>query len=201
MKAIIPTNKTLVAPEMIFNEKLGSPIQYPHHDPIVLTLKVGQMNVRRVLVDTGTTADLVTKDCLRQLKYETHHLQPLDRPLVGFGGSRVAPMGTIVLPVRLGKKGNGRSIPVRFTVIDIKFPYNVIMGIPLINKVKAVISTHQLFIQYEKENGTIGILRGDQKVAKECQINTLKMGNSCQENILGHVNQEEILGENYMEIE
>ena len=75
------------------------------------------------------------------------------------------------------------------------------MGIPLINKVKAVISAHQLLIQYEKDDGTVGILRGDQKVAWECQINTLKMGMSCYENILGHVYQEEILRGNYMEIE
>ena len=99
MKANITTNKTPTTSKMIFNEKLGNVIQYPHDDPIVLTLKVGQMNVRRVLVDTSSTAELVTMDCLRKLKYETHHLEPLDRPLVGFTRSRFTAMGTIVLPV------------------------------------------------------------------------------------------------------
>ena len=67
-------------------------------------------------------------------------------------------------------------MPVHFTVVDIQFPYNIIMGLPLINKVKAVISTHQLLFQYEKDDGKVGILHGDQKIARECHVNTLKMG-------------------------
>ena len=37
-------------------------------------------------------------------KYGTHHLEPLDRPLVGFGGSRVTHTNTIVWHVHMGKK-------------------------------------------------------------------------------------------------
>ena len=50
------------------------------------------------------------------------------------------------------------------------------MGLPLINKVKAVISTHQLLIQYEKDDGKVGISYRDQKISRECQVNSLKMG-------------------------
>ncbi|XP_057550539.1 uncharacterized protein LOC130828592 [Amaranthus tricolor] len=162
-------------PKMIFGE-VSQPIQHPHSDPIVLTIKFGLMNVRRVLVDTGSTTDLITMDCLKQLKYCLEHLEKLERPLVEFGGSRVCPSGTIVLPVIFREKGNGRTLSVHFTVVDIPFPYNIIMDLPLINKVKAVISTHQLLIQYEKEDGKVGILYGDQKISRECQVNSLKMG-------------------------
>ena len=89
----------------------------------------------------------------------------------------------MVLPVRFGDKGNGRTLLVRFTVVDIQFPYNIIMGLPLINKVKAVISTHQLLLLYEKDGGKVGILHGDQKIARECQVNTLKMGAECSERV------------------
>lgn len=160
---------------MIFGEG-GQAIQHPHTDLVVLTLKVGLMNVKRVLVDTSSTANLITMDCLKQLKYGPEHLEKLDWLLVGFGGSRVCPSGTIVLPVHFGEKGNGRTLQVRFTVVDIKFPYNIIMGLPLINKIKAVISTHQLLIHYEKDDDRVGVLYGDQKSARECQVNTLKMG-------------------------
>ena len=100
------------------------------------------MNVRRVLVDINSTRDLITIDFLKQLKYGPEHLKKLERPLVEFGGSRVCPSGNIVLPVRFGEKGNGRILLAHFTVVDIPFPYNIIMGLPLIYKVKAVISTH-----------------------------------------------------------
>ena len=42
--------------------------------------------------------------------------------------------------VRVGEKDQGRSLAVRFTLVDVKFSYNAIMGFPLINKVKAIIS-------------------------------------------------------------
>ena len=86
-------------PKMIFGE-VSQPIQHPHSDPIVLTIKVGFMNVRRVLADTGSTTDLITMDCLKQLKYGSEQLEKLELPLVGFGGNGVCPSGTILLPVR-----------------------------------------------------------------------------------------------------
>ena len=49
-------------PEMKFDEKLSVPLHQPHTNPVLVTLKIGQMKVRRVLVDTGSTTDLVTKD-------------------------------------------------------------------------------------------------------------------------------------------
>ena len=171
----VEDKRTIDGPKMIFGE-VSQPIQHPHFDPIVLTIKVGLMNVTRVLVDTGSMADLITMDCLKQLKYNSEHFEKLERPLIGFGRSRVCPSGTIVLPVRFGEKGNGRILPVRFTVVNIQFPYDIIMGLSLISKVKAVISRHQLLIQYEKDDCKVEILCGDQKITRECQVNTLKMG-------------------------
>ena len=75
----------------------------PHTDPMVVTLKIGQMKVRHVLIDIGRTNYLITMDCVRQMKYEEKHLQPINRPLIGFGGGRVIPLATIVLPVRVGE--------------------------------------------------------------------------------------------------
>ena len=48
------------------------------------------------------------------------------------------------------------------------------MGIPLINKLKAVISPHQLLLQFEQDDNKAGILKGDQKAALQFLINTLK---------------------------
>ena len=84
------------------------------------------------------------------------------------------PFGTILLLVRVGERNNCKTIPVRFTIVDLKFPYNAIMGLPLINKFKAVISPHQLLLQLEQDDGKVGILKGDQKAVRQCLINTLK---------------------------
>ena len=101
--------------------------------------------------------------------------------MIRFRGGRVIPLGTIVLPVRVGEKNQGRSLAVRFNIVDIKFSYNAIMGLPLITKIKAVISTSELLLHYERYDANVGILRGDQKSARECLINTLKNGEPVQE--------------------
>ena len=55
------------------------------------------------------------------------------------------------------------------------------MGLPLINKIKAIISTHQLLLQYERDDAKVKISRHYKKSARECLINTLKNGEPVQE--------------------
>ena len=69
-------------------------------------------------------------------------------------------------------------MPVQFTVVDLTFPYNSIMGLPLINKIKAAIFPHQLLLQFEQDDGQVGILKGDQVTARQCLVNTLKRSTS-----------------------
>ena len=69
-------------------------------------------------------------------------------------------------------------MPIRFTVADLTFPYNAIMGLPLINKIKVAIFPHQLLLQFERDDGQVGILKGDQVMARQCLINTMKRGPS-----------------------
>ena len=95
---------------MVFWSEVSQPIQHPHSDPIVLTLKVGIISVRRILVDTGSTANLITMDCLKQLKYDPQHLGKLERPLVGIGGGWFYPSETIVLPLQFWEKGNDSTM-------------------------------------------------------------------------------------------
>ena len=82
------------------------------------------------------------------MKFEEKHLQPVDKPLIGFGGNRVLPLKTISLPVRVEERNNCKTMPICFTVVDLNFPYNAIIGLPLINKLKAVISPQQLLLQF-----------------------------------------------------
>ena len=173
-----PPKTTSSGPIMRFDATTSQPLQQPHTDPLVLTIMIGQMMVRRVLVDTGSTADLITMECLRKIKFEEKHLQPFDKPLIGFGGNQVIPMGTIILPVRVRERSGSITVPVRFTVVDLTFPYNAIMGLPLINNIKAAFFPHQLLLQFDQDDGQVGILKGDYVTARQCLVNTLKRGTS-----------------------
>ncbi|KAJ0962231.1 hypothetical protein J5N97_030059 [Dioscorea zingiberensis] len=51
--------------------------------------------------------------------------------------------------------------------------YNVILGRPTLNALKAVISTYHLLLKFPTESGS-GEVRGDQPLARQCYIATLK---------------------------
>ena len=78
--------------------------------------------------------------------------------------------GIIDLPVTLGTPGGSEVVHmVPFLVVDYESPYNVIIGRPTLNRLRAITSTYHLLVKfpYEKE---IGILVGDQSHAKICYI-------------------------------
>ena len=107
-----PPKTTSIGPLMKFDATTAQPLQQPRTDPLMVTIEIGQMKVRRVLVDTGSTAVLITMECLGQMKFEENHLQALDKPLIGFGGNQVILLGTIILPIRVGERDKSRTMPI-----------------------------------------------------------------------------------------
>jgi len=76
-------------------------------------------------------------------------------------------VGRVDLPIRLGEKGEGRHMVVRFLVVEELSAYNMILGRPTLNNSKAVIIPSLMLLKFERDNGTVGSLRGDQRMARE----------------------------------
>ena len=83
-------------------------------------------------------------------------------------------MGRVDLPIRLGEKGEGRHMVVRFLVVEELSAYNMILGRPTLNNSKAVIIPSLMLLKFERDNGTVGSLRGDQRMARECYLSDVK---------------------------
>ncbi|XP_057247193.1 uncharacterized protein LOC130589711 [Beta vulgaris subsp. vulgaris] len=137
-------------------------------------MKIANSRVKKILVDSGSSADIITLDCLLKLKYTEKDVIPTNQPLIGFGGGSVYPLGHVKLAVKPGERGKGRSLPIDFLVVDTPLPYNVIMGRPTMNKIKVAISVYQLLLQYETDDGQVGKIYGDQQTARECYINSFR---------------------------
>ncbi|XP_056688654.1 uncharacterized protein [Spinacia oleracea] len=71
---------------MTFGGSTCRPIQESHDDPLVIEMKVANSTVGRVLVDSGSSADIITLKCLEGLKYSKDDLKTISQPLIGFGG-------------------------------------------------------------------------------------------------------------------
>ena len=83
-------------------DKVGT-IQ-PHDDALVVTLRIGGYNVKRVLVDEGSGVEIMYPDLYKRLNLKPEDLTAYDSPLLGFDEKVVIPRDQIRLLVQAGSE-------------------------------------------------------------------------------------------------
>jgi hypothetical protein len=156
-----------------FSEEDTRGVVMPHDDVLVVTLTVANHGIHRILVDNGSSADILYWPAFQQMGIDRERIKPFASPLVGFGGEVVFPMGIISLPVTAGKAPQLATVMIDFLVIDRPSAYNVIMGRPALNKFKAATSTYHLMMKFPTEE-VVGVVRGDQLAAMKCYNTSMK---------------------------
>jgi len=86
-------------PVLSFSEedKIGT-IQ-PYDNALLITLRIGDYNVKRVMVDGGSATEVMYPDLYKGLGLKPENLMPYNSPLMSFDGKLVIPMGMIRLPI------------------------------------------------------------------------------------------------------
>ena len=128
-------------------------IYHPHDDAIVITLLIADYTTRRVLVDNGSSTDILYYPAFQQLRLGRDQLRPVNSPLVGFDGMKVQSVGTISLSVVVRAYPRQIIKDVNFLVVDCSSSYNTIIGRPTLNSWKAVTSTYYLSVKFPTEQG------------------------------------------------
>ena len=136
-----------------FTDEDASRIHHPHDDAIIITLLIADYSTRKVLVDNGSLADILYYPAFQQMNLEQEQLRLVHSPLVGFGGMKVQPVGTISLPVVVGAYPQQVTRNVNFLIVDCSSSYNAIIGRPTLNSWKAVTSTYHLSVMFPTEYG------------------------------------------------
>lgn len=99
----MPPSKQLQTNQgMYFSEKDARGVKQPHDDPLVIMIMIEGFNTRRVLVDNGSSADIIYLSAFQQLKVDLKRLRPFESPLVSFSGDKVYPRGIVTLTVTAG---------------------------------------------------------------------------------------------------
>ncbi|XP_050280315.1 uncharacterized protein LOC126721304 [Quercus robur] len=139
--AVPPSKHRRTYQDMSFSEGDTIGVKQPHNDPLVIMLNIEGFNTKRILVDNGSSADIIYLPAFQQLRLDPKRLCPFDSPLVSFSGDRVYPRGIVTLTVTAGTYPVQLTRQVDFLVVDCPSSYNVIVGRPTLNKWKAATST------------------------------------------------------------
>uniref|UniRef100_A0A2N9FYU7 Reverse transcriptase domain-containing protein n=1 Tax=Fagus sylvatica TaxID=28930 RepID=A0A2N9FYU7_FAGSY len=70
---------------------------HPHDDALVVTMEIAGYSTRRVLIDNGSSADIVYLTAFQQMKIDKDQLQPIETPLVGFASTSIYLLGVTSL--------------------------------------------------------------------------------------------------------
>ncbi|KAL5567906.1 hypothetical protein UlMin_024481 [Ulmus minor] len=145
---------------IIFTESEARCLCHPHTDAIVVTLRIAGRKVFRILVDNGSSADILFKSTFNRMNLAGVKIEPKASSLSGFTGDSISSEGILNLPVELGSSPCQHIQAMDFVLVDCPSLYNAIIGRPTLNKIRAVTSTYHLLVKFPTVGG-IGILRGD----------------------------------------
>ena len=112
---------------MYFSEEDARGVKQPHDNPLVIMVMIEGFNTRRVLMDNGSSTDIIYLPAFQQLKVDQKRFRPFDSLLVSFSRDKVYPRGIVTLTVTAGSHPFQVTNRHNFLVVDSPSSYNVII--------------------------------------------------------------------------
>ncbi|XP_056853285.1 uncharacterized protein LOC130502505 [Raphanus sativus] len=159
---------------IIFSSDDTLGVHLPHNDPLLVVLGIDKYDVTKVLIDTGSSVDIIFRETLVKMGIDLNDVKPSTRTLTGFNGSSEVIAGTI----RLSVHACGVTRTVKFYVVGSKAPYHVILGTPWLHSTRAIASTYHQCVKFPGSDGSIKTLKGDQQAARDLLIAAVKIQRS-----------------------
>uniref|UniRef100_A0A2N9GSW4 Uncharacterized protein n=1 Tax=Fagus sylvatica TaxID=28930 RepID=A0A2N9GSW4_FAGSY len=132
-----------------FSDEDLTDVQMPHSDPLVITFRIEDYDVKRVLVDQDSFVEVMYKGLYEKLGLKEANLDNFSSPLFGFSGESTTPLGKTTLPVLAGPI----NLQTEFIVIHGFSPYNAIMGRDWLHRMRAVPLTLHQKLRFPTEDG------------------------------------------------
>jgi hypothetical protein len=149
-----------------------------HNDAMVIEVNIAGWVIGKVLVDNGSSSDILFLKTFEKMNLSQHMLDPTEYPLQGFGGKSIKPVGKILLPISFGDLENARTESLTFDVVDIYHPYLTIFGRGFMNKFDAVIRQRFLCMKMPAPKGVITVF-GNQQEARNIEKATRPARRTC----------------------
>ena len=131
--------------------------QHPHDDPLVIRVIVANKTVHRVLIDNGSSVDIIFALAFEKMGIGMEKLELVSAHLLGFSGKKVLPLGSTQLVLTLGNPPCQATTAVKFLIVDAPLAYNMLLGRTSLNALRVVPSAYHMVIKFPTENG-VGVV-------------------------------------------
>lgn len=135
----------------------------PYKDAIVIKAKVTNRKRNRILVDSGSSVEMLFKFTLDEMRITDVRLEHTNASLKGFWERKLMTLKVIELPIIIGSRLFKKNITLDLVVVEKSSLYQMVLGRPFMRIIQLVISTHYLSLKY-RVNEVIGAVTGDQRV-------------------------------------
>jgi len=161
-------------PPIIFTNDDFHGLDHQQDDPMVITVEIKNYAIKKVLVDQGSSVDILYWATYQKLQLPNTTMVSYDEPIYGFSGEQVSIHGYIDLHTVFREGTQTKTIPIRFLIVDAPTSYNVLLGRPSFNTLGAVVSTLHLAMKFPSPSGDILTVHCDQHLAHECYMASLR---------------------------
>nr|XP_009759555.1 PREDICTED: uncharacterized protein LOC104212072 [Nicotiana sylvestris] len=145
---------------LAFSEEDFETLSHPHNKALVISFLLNNIQIKGVLVDLGSSANVIRSTVVEQLGL-LDQVIPTSRILNGFNMAGEATEGEITLHVNISDAVKDT----RFHIIKGDIKYNALLGRPWIHNMNAVPSTLHQMMKFLTKDG-IKMVYGEQHVAK-----------------------------------
>jgi hypothetical protein len=150
-------------------------IPKPGQYPLIVCPIVKDFKLNRVLVDGGSSLNLLFLKSFDQMGLSRSLLRPSRAPFHGIvPGTAAMPIGQISLPVTFGTRENFWTENIQFDVVDFEIVYNTFLGWLALTKFMAIPHYAYLVLKMPGPYGVISI-RGDIMRAYDCNKESYEM--------------------------
>ena len=147
--------------------------QHSHDNPLVIRAVVANKIVHRVLIDNGSSTDIIFASAFDKMGIGKEKLEQVNAYLRGFSREKALPLGSIQLVLILGNPPCHAIMTIKFLIAEAPSAYNMLLGRPSLNAIRAISSAYHMVVKFPTENG-VGMVRGNQQVARECYLASMK---------------------------
>ncbi|XP_068492162.1 uncharacterized protein [Phaseolus vulgaris] len=122
----------------------------------------------------GVGCDVMFWSTFNKVQLSSNQLRPYTGCLYRFVGDQVEVRGYLELRTTFMDGSASRTDNIRYLVVNAHSAYNILLGRPTLNRLRAVASTRHMKMKLPDLSEKVIVIKSDQQEAKRCYENNLK---------------------------